>query len=192
MFNELIDITGLGREKHKKIEELSKGYRQRIGLAQALMHDPSVLFLDEPTSGLDPNQIVEIRSLISELGKEKTVVLSSHIMQEVEAICNRAIIINLGKIVADDSVDNLKSHISGLKEFIIEFDKEIDKKVLENIEGVKKVFQERGGRYQLSCDSNVDPRPKIFDAAKQQNWTILEIKTLETRLENIFQQLTKD
>lgn len=114
--NEIIDITGLGLEQNKKIGSLSKGYRQRVGLAQALLHDPSVLILDEPTSGLDPNQLLEIRSLIQEIGKEKTVLFSTHIMQEVEAICDRAVIINLGKVVADDTISSLKKGRQSLEE----------------------------------------------------------------------------
>jgi ABC-2 type transport system ATP-binding protein len=114
--NEIIDMTGLGLEQNKKIGALSKGYRQRVGLAQALVHDPSVLILDEPTSGLDPNQLLEIRTLIQEIGKEKTILLSTHIMQEVEAICDRAVIIHLGKIVADDTIASLKSDDQSLEE----------------------------------------------------------------------------
>lgn len=190
--DELIEMVGLKRERHKKIEELSKGYRQRIGLAQALIHDPKVLILDEPTSGLDPNQIVEIRKLISDLGKEKTVVLSSHIMQEVEAICNRAIIINRGKIVADDKVENLKKKIQGSGSFHVSFagDIEIDK--LRKIKSISSVKAISNSSFEISSVANMDPRSELFDKSKEFNWTILEIKTLESNLESIFHQLTQN
>jgi ABC-2 type transport system ATP-binding protein len=188
---ELIEITGLGRERHKKIEALSKGYRQRVGLAQALIHDPKVLFLDEPTSGLDPNQIVEIRNLISHLGQEKTVVLSSHIMQEVEAICNRAIIINLGKIVADDKVVNLKKKLKGSSQFLIEFSNDVNIKDLEKISGVENVEKLSSKSFKITSSDNLDPRAEIFDVSKANNWTLIEIKSIEQNLENIFHQLTQ-
>lgn len=190
--NELVEMIGIEREKHKKIEELSKGYRQRIGLAQALIHDPEVLFLDEPTSGLDPNQIVDIRNLIRELGKEKTVVLSSHIMQEVEAICDRAIIISLGKIVADDRVSNLKKQISGQSKYIVEFSDSIDESDLKKIEGVAGVNAQGSNVYEVTSESGSDPRSALFDLAKDKGWTILEIRTMESNLENIFHQLTQN
>jgi ABC-2 type transport system ATP-binding protein len=190
--DELIEMIGIEREKHKKIEELSKGYRQRIGLAQALIHDPEVLFLDEPTSGLDPNQIVDIRNLIRELGKEKTVVLSSHIMQEVEAICDRAIIISLGKIVADDRVANLKKQISGQSKYLVEFSNAIDASELQKIEGIAAVKATESNTYEITSESGTDPRSSMFDLAKEKNWTILEIRTLESNLENIFHHLTQN
>jgi ABC-2 type transport system ATP-binding protein len=190
--DELVQIIGIERERHKKIEELSKGYRQRIGLAQALIHDPEVLFLDEPTSGLDPNQIVDIRNLISDLGKEKTVILSSHIMQEVEAICNRAIIINLGKIVADDKVSNLKKKVEGQTKFTIEFSNDIDKTKLEEFKSIYSVQMNGPGQYEITCKDNLDPRAELFEKARSNNWTILEIKMVENSLESIFHQLTQN
>lgn len=189
---ELIELTGLQIESHKKIEMLSKGYKQRVGLAQALIHDPKVLFLDEPTSGLDPNQIVEIRNLISELGREKTVILSSHIMQEVEAICNRALIIHRGQIVADDSIENLKQKKKGQNEFQVEFSGEIDIEVLKKIEGIINVTKSKAGVYVIVADANTDPRSKVFEVASNNSWSVLEIKTLETDLESIFHQLTQN
>ena len=136
---EMIAMTGLTVEQKKKIGQLSKGYRQRVGLAQAMLHDPKVLIMDEPTSGLDPNQLAEIRSLIKNIGKEKTVILSTHIMQEVQAICSRVIIINKGKIVADDTVEGLKSHQKGMTLVQVEFKERIDKSLLSKINGIHKV-----------------------------------------------------
>ncbi len=190
--NELIDMVGLGRERHKKIEELSKGYRQRIGLAQALIHDPKVLFLDEPTSGLDPNQIVDIRKLISDLGKEKTVVLSSHIMQEVEAVCNRAIIINKGRLVADDSVENLKKKIQGSITFHIEFAQAVSLDKIKEINSIQSVKTVSQSVFEVTSKSDTDPRSDLFDLSKENDWTILEIRTLESNLESIFHQLTQN
>lgn len=190
--DQLIEMVGLGRERHKKIEELSKGYRQRIGLAQALIHDPKVLFLDEPTSGLDPNQIVDIRKLISDLGKEKTVVLSSHIMQEVEAVCNRAIIINRGRLVADDKVENLKKKIQGSITFHIEFAQAIDADKIKEINTISAVKAVSQTVFEVTSKSNTDPRSDLFDLSKQNDWTILEIRTLESNLESIFHQLTQN
>jgi len=137
--NNIIDLTGLGLEQNKKIGALSKGYRQRVGLAQALLHDPSVLILDEPTSGLDPNQLLEIRSLIKDIGKEKTILLSTHIMQEVEAICDRAVIIHMGKIVADDSTANLSRRTTGNDIIKIEFSDTVEAESIEKIIGVQTV-----------------------------------------------------
>ena len=137
--NEMIDETGLGLEAHKKIGALSKGYRQRVGLAQAMMHDPQVLILDEPTSGLDPNQLIDIRNLISSLGKEKTVLLSTHIMQEVEAICERAIIINKGVVVADDKIENLKQDNAASNVIVVEFENVVSEDLLRGIPQVGRV-----------------------------------------------------
>ncbi len=190
--DDLIQMVGLQRERHKKIDALSKGYRQRIGLAQALIHDPKVLFLDEPTSGLDPNQIVDIRKLISDLGKEKTVILSSHIMQEVEAICNRALIINRGKIVADDKVENLKKKIQGSGAFHIEFASEVDVNRLQEISSISSIKALSKTSFEITSEKNMDPRSELFDKSKEHNWTILEIRTLESNLENIFHQLTQN
>ncbi|MFW5832227.1 MAG: ATP-binding cassette domain-containing protein, partial [Prolixibacteraceae bacterium] len=160
--DEMVELTGLTRERHKKIRALSKGYRQRVGLAQALIHDPSVLILDEPTSGLDPNQLEEIRRLIREISKEKTVILSSHIMQEVEAICNRVLIINKGKIVADGGISEIKS--AGLKRkqvVVAEFDKPVLEENLLGIEGVEQATPVEN-LWETEAKSEQDIRPALF------------------------------
>jgi len=189
---EIIEQTGLSIEQKKKIGALSKGYRQRVGLAQALIHDPEILILDEPTSGLDPNQIIEIRNLISAVGKEKTVLLSTHIMQEVEAICDRIIIINKGKIVADDSIDSIYSHTQDqLITVIVEFDKTPDQKQLENIELVDKVAKLDDKNWLIQSTSTEDIRPKIFNFAVQSDLAVLSMQKKEKSLEEVFQELTK-
>ena len=188
----VIDLTGLRSEKHKKIGALSKGYRQRVGLAQALLHDPEVLVLDEPTSGLDPNQLLEIRSLIKTIGKEKTVMLSTHIMQEVEAICDRAIIIHKGKIVADDSTQNLQ-HISTSGNVVrVEFSSAVDAGLLAKINGIKAVTALTPFSFQLTAQPSADIRPDIFRFAVDQKLTVLAMQKEELRLEEVFQELTKD
>lgn len=186
----MIDETGLGPEAHKKIGALSKGYRQRVGLAQAMMHDPQVLILDEPTSGLDPNQLIDIRNLISSLGKEKTVLLSTHIMQEVEAMCSRAIIINHGRIVADNSAEELKSKELSGNRYTVEFDREVDIEKLRKIDGVAKVSHLNGHSYALHSKGTEDIREKIFHWAVAQGRTVLTIQKEQESLERIFQQLT--
>ncbi len=188
---EMIERTGLEREQKKLIGALSKGYRQRVGLAQAMLHDPQVLILDEPTSGLDPNQLVEIRQLIKEFGKEKTVVFSTHIMQEVQAICDRVIIINQGKLVANDSIDRLEKLISGETVLTIEFDKALEHAVLKKIEGVKKVEFVEGNKLRVSSDSNVDLRPALFDLASEKGVRILEMHKEVFSVEDVFHKLTK-
>ena len=189
---EIIDLTGLQTEKHKKIGALSKGFRQRVGLAQALLHDPEVLVLDEPTSGLDPNQLLEIRALIKTIGKEKTVMLSTHIMQEVEAICDRAIIIHKGKIVADDSTQNLH-HISSSGNVVrVEFSSAVDAGLLAKINGVKEVTALSPVSFQLTAQTALDIRPDIFRFAVDQKLTVLAMQKEELRLEEVFQELTKD
>jgi ABC-2 type transport system ATP-binding protein len=188
----VIELTGLQSEKHKKIGALSKGYRQRVGLAQALLHDPEVLVLDEPTSGLDPNQLLEIRSLIKTIGKEKTVMLSTHIMQEVEAICDRAIIIHKGKIVADDSTQNLH-HISSSGNVVsVEFSSAVDAGLLAKINGVKAVTALSPVSFQLTAQPALDIRPDVFRFAVDQQLTVLSMQKEELRLEEVFQELTKD
>ncbi len=185
----IIEKTGLTPERHKKIGQLSKGYRQRVGLAQALIHDPEVLILDEPTSGLDPNQIVDIRELIREIGKEKTILLSTHIMQEVEALCKRVIIIDNGKIVADAPTADLQT-INKLKQIInIEFQKEIDIEALKTIEGVVDINVNKN-KYRILSDAKSDIRPEIFKIASENNWVILSIGKEEQSLEDVFRQLT--
>jgi len=190
---EIIDITGLGLEQNKKISALSKGYKQRMGLAQALIHNPEVLILDEPTSGLDPNQLVEIRNLIKLIGKEKTVILSTHIMQEVEAVCNRTIIINKGEIVADDKTENLYKTISNNKEIIkVEFDKSLKKDfLLKNIYGIIKLQKISDKIWQIEAKNDKqDIRSDIFKFAVDNNLTVLSMNKQEENLEKIFQKLT--
>ena len=188
---EMIDRTGLGIEQHKKIGALSKGYRQRVGLAQAMIHDPKVLILDEPTSGLDPNQLTEIRNLIKEIGKEKTVMLSTHIMQEVEAICNKVIIINKGEIVANTTTHELRNN-SGSKQIItVEFDKSISAQLLSSIIGVQSIENTSGNNWKITASGSVDIRPEIFQFAVQNNLTVLTINKTIQSLEEVFQQLTR-
>nr|WP_319400272.1 gliding motility-associated ABC transporter ATP-binding subunit GldA [uncultured Carboxylicivirga sp.] len=189
---EMIELTGLQQEQHKIISSLSKGYRQRVGLAQALIHNPDVLILDEPTTGLDPNQILEIRNLITNIGKEKTVMLSTHIMQEVEAICERVIILNNGKIVADSPASQL-DNLKGESEIIVkvEFDKELDSELLRNIEGVQSLEQSAPFTFQIKSSTKTDIRPAIFNFAVQNNLIILEMSREEMGLEGLFHQLTQ-
>jgi ABC-2 type transport system ATP-binding protein len=188
---EMIEITGLTLEQNKKITQLSKGYRQRIGLAGALMHDPEVLILDEPTSGLDPNQLEDIRLLIQKIGKQKTVMLSTHIMQEVEAVCNRVIIIDQGKIVADDSVEKLG--IIGHDTIVVkvEFDQDVDTKRLMKIPGITGVKSDPGHIYHLVSKTGNDIRPEIFRFAVDNKISVLSMNIEQQRLEKIFQMLTK-
>lgn len=188
--DEMIQLTGLEIEKRKKIGELSKGYKQRVGLAQALIHDPKILILDEPTSGLDPNQLVEIRNLILTIGKEKTVLLSTHIMQEVEAICDRAIIINKGKIVADDSTANLQMIKQKENILLIEFNKAIDKKKLLQLSGVDKIENISGNLWKIFVAGDKDIREDIFEWAVQEKLSVLSLQKKEQSLEQIFQVLT--
>ncbi|RKE00289.1 gliding motility-associated ABC transporter ATP-binding subunit GldA [Marinifilum flexuosum] len=184
---EMIDLTGLGLEQNKKIGALSKGYRQRVGIAQALIHDPKVVILDEPTTGLDPNQLVEIRNLIQEIGKQKTVMLSTHIMQEVEACCERALIINKGNLVADKKIENLSSELSS-KMIEVEFANDISLDILNQHEGIKEVISLGDNKFSIS--SSDDIRKEIFQMAVKNNWEILEMKSQTQRLEDLFHQLT--
>ncbi|HRH67374.1 MAG TPA: gliding motility-associated ABC transporter ATP-binding subunit GldA [Bacteroidia bacterium] len=190
--SEMIEITGLKAEQNKKIGALSKGYRQRVGLAQALIHDPKVLILDEPTSGLDPNQLSEIRSLIQSIGKEKTVILSTHIMQEVEAICDRVIIINKGKIVADENTEILRKTTSPADSILIEFDAACSKNQLMKIEGVVFAEPVTGNIWRLGSDGKTDIRPHVFQFAVQHQLAVLSMQKQEQKLEDIFHQLTKN
>ncbi len=189
---EMIGKTGLGPEQHKLIGALSKGYRQRVGLAQAMIHDPEVLILDEPTSGLDPNQLVDIRALIKDLGKEKTVLFSTHIMQEVEAISDRVIIINKGKIVADSNTRDLQAKASGQQVFTIEVENEVEKKVFEKIPGIDNVEKVGDKKWRLISSSKEDLRSTIFQYAVEQKLSILTLSKEEQRLEDIFRELTKN
>lgn len=188
---EMIEITGLSPEKHKLIGALSKGYRQRVGIAQALIHNPPVLILDEPTSGLDPNQLVEIRQLIKNIGKEKTVMFSSHIMQEVEAISDRVIIINKGKIVADKKSSELQSSSKAQQIITVEFDKPVDEKLLRKITGVERVVAENNNLFKLYSSSQSDLRAAVSLFAQDQHLLILTLQKEEQKLENIFRELTQ-
>lgn len=187
---EMVELTGLGQEQHKKIGALSKGYRQRVGLAQALIHNPEVLILDEPTSGLDPNQLVDIRNLIKNIGKEKTVMFSTHIMQEVEAVCDRVIIINKGKIVADGLSGELGREKNSGYTISIEFDKDISRGALSQIEGVKRVDKTGEKSWELYTDHKEDIRPTVFRFAVDQNLTVLTISRNEKNLEAVFRDVT--
>jgi len=189
---EMIERVGLGREQHKLIGALSKGYRQRVGLAQAMLHDPDVLILDEPTSGLDPNQLVEIRKLIIDLGKEKTVIFSTHIMQEVQAICDRVLIINRGKVVANDPVEALQDRISGSTTVTIEFLEKTQKEFLKKINKVNSIESLGDNQWKLTADLKEDIRKDIFDFAVQNKLTLLGMKKDVYSVEDVFQELTKD
>jgi ABC-2 type transport system ATP-binding protein len=187
---EIIDITGLNSEINKKIGFLSKGYKQRVGLAQSMIHNPDVLILDEPTVGLDPNQITDIRSLIRKIGKEKTVILSTHIMQEVEAVCDRAIIIDKGHIVADDTTENLSQLTDANFIIKIEFENEVDISFFKMIKGILKINNEKNKIYTLVCDKKHDIRAEIFKMSVQKGYTILSLQKEEQSLEKVFQNLT--
>lgn len=191
---EMVIVCGLDREKHKKIGELSKGYRQRVGLAQALIHDPQILILDEPTTGLDPNQIIEIRNLIKEAGKEKTVILSTHILPEVEAISDRILIINEGKIVADGSPEDLKRASSGEATLRVRLDGYQDPagtvSALEKIVGVTTVTSQITNGTFIISGSSENINRSVFGLAVKNGWTILEMTPIETKLEDIFKELT--
>ncbi|RTY92495.1 gliding motility-associated ABC transporter ATP-binding subunit GldA [Flavobacterium sp. GT3R68] len=187
---EVIELTGLTSESHKKIGQLSKGYRQRVGLANALLHNPDVLILDEPTTGLDPNQLVEIRNVIKNVGKDKTVFLSTHIMQEVEAICDRVIIINNGKIVTDKKLDNL---ISAEKEQIIEveFDFKIEEEFIARIPHLKSYKNVHDMVWELTFSSDKDMRPVVFDFAHDNGLKTLQLNQKNKNLETLFREMTK-
>ncbi len=186
--SEMIDLTGLGLEQKKKIGALSKGYRQRVGLAQALIHDPKVLILDEPTTGLDPNQLIEVRQLIQNIGKEKTVMLSTHIMQEVEAICQRVLIINKGQLVADQASNT----IGNVKESYVldlQFTSAVPQAFFKAIAGVTHIDASANNRYQVSTKTDV--REQIFQMAVSNNLILIEMKSQERNLESIFHELTQ-
>jgi|UniRef100_UPI0040495172 ABC-2 type transport system ATP-binding protein len=187
---EMIQLVGLEVEQNKKIGMLSKGYRQRVGLAQAIIHNPDVLILDEPTSGLDPNQLVEIRDLIRRIGKEKTVMLSTHILQEVEAICDRVIIIRQGKLVADNLAANLQV-ATDTQVVFAEFDGAISKQVLSKIPGVSKLEQVNPSTYLIESESIDDLRKTVAQFAQQNNLLVLTLRTEEKSLEEVFKSLTK-
>jgi ABC-2 type transport system ATP-binding protein len=191
---DMIDMCGLERERHKKINELSKGYRQRVGLAQAMIHDPEILILDEPTTGLDPNQIIEIRKLIKKLGKEKTVILSSHILSEVEATCDRILIINRGRIVADGTSDTLRSQAEGKELLTVKIeaaDADV-KKALLGLASVETVEPVEGkvGFFSVRSKPEVSSRKEVFDLCVSKKWYLLEMTGHETKLEDVFRELT--
>jgi len=192
---EMIKVCGLMGEKHKMIGELSKGYRQRVGLAQAMIHDPQVLILDEPTTGLDPNQIVEIRKLIKEIGREKTVILSTHILPEVEATCDRMLIINNGKIVADGTAENLRKERQGKEIVRVKIE---DGNATDIITGLKTIpsiiaiepVMGKENTFEIQADKYASPKRDIFKLCVQKNWVLTEMIPSETRLEDIFHELT--
>ncbi len=188
--SEMIETTGLTLEYRKKIGALSKGYRQRVGLAHALIHDPEVLILDEPTSGLDPNQLAEIRSLIIKIGEEKTVMLSTHIMQEVEAVCDRVIIINKGRIMADAPTGEIQLLNQANRVIRVEFDKPADEAALKQVKGVVDVLQEKNTVYKIFSQSEKDIRADIFNFAVANKLAILAMDHEEQTLEQVFRQLT--
>ncbi len=185
---EIIELTGLTQEAHKKIEQLSKGYRQRVGLANALLHDPEVLILDEPTTGLDPNQLLEIRELIKNVGKKKTVFLSTHIMQEVEAICDRVIIINKGKLVIDKPMSELKTNTQQIIE--VEFDYRIEDAFLTRLPNAISAKNTYGMTWKITFDTQEDRRSTLFDFAKTHELKILKLNTVNKNLESLFIEMT--
>ncbi len=188
--SEVINLTGLTPEKSKKIGQLSKGYRQRVGLAAALLHDPEVIILDEPTSGLDPNQIVEIREVIRNLGKDKTVLFSSHILQEVENLCDRVVIINKGHIVADDNLSHLQSGVANEQIVLLEVGSSTDEEKLSEIDGVIGVERVAPNNYRLKTADAEQLKKNLFSYSLNKNLDIVAIRTEQTSLENIFRNLT--
>jgi len=185
---EMIDLVGLGREQNKKIGALSKGYRQRVGLAQAIIHEPEVLILDEPTSGLDPNQLVDIRQLILNIGKTKTVMLSTHIMQEVEAICDRVIIIKEGTIVADDTAKHMQQKDEQSQMVLVEFDSEVSRNQLRQIPHVKSVKNVEANKWIFTGEGDI--RPHIAKFAQQNNLLVLAMSVAEKSMEDVFKEMT--
>ncbi|CAC9973297.1 gliding motility-associated ABC transporter ATP-binding subunit GldA [Flavobacterium sp. WLB] len=187
---EVIQLTGLTPESHKKISQLSKGYRQRVGLANALLHNPDVLILDEPTTGLDPNQLMEIRNVIKNIGKDKTIFLSTHIMQEVEAICDRVIIIDKGQIVADNKLDHL---VSDNKEQVIEveFDYKVEEQLLARLENISSYKNTHDMTWELTFVTDKDMRPAIFDFATENGLKTLQLNQKNKNLEAVFREITK-
>ena len=184
---EVIELTGLTRECKKKVGALSKGYRQRVGLAQALIHDPEVLILDEPTSGLDPNQLAEIRELIRSLGEEKTVIFSTHIMQEVQAICDRVVIIDRGKMVLDKPIEYLAELKTDARMVRIQFDRDINANTLKRVAGITKIEEgEETGVYHVYSNKDVDLRPEIFRYAVDKGLTLLEMQQQKSTVEDVF------
>ncbi len=188
--DEVIEMTGLTPESSKKIKQLSKGYKQRVGLAAALLHDPEVLILDEPTTGLDPNQLREIRQLIRHIGKNKTVLLSTHIMQEVEAMCDRVIVISKGKIVADRRLDELTDTTQQLIE--VEFDYRVEEVALQKLPQVKSIRNTKGFVYEITFNTSKDMRPTLFDFAHDNGLKTLQLNRKNQTLEQLFHELTSN
>ncbi len=187
----VVELTGLGAEQHKKIGQLSKGYRQRVGMAQALIHNPEVLILDEPTAGLDPNQLTAIRQLIKDVGREKTVILSTHIMQEVEAMCGQVIIISKGQIVAHDTPEHVRQQVAGGSNLVeVEFLEEVNEAVFANADFISRVEKTAPRCFIITAKGEEDIRPKIFQLSVNQRITILKIQQQEKALEDIFRTLT--
>lgn len=196
---ELADICGLRDVMHRSIHELSKGFKQRVGLAHAMMSDPEILVLDEPTSGLDPNQIVEIRDIIKKIGREKTVILSTHILSEVEATCDRVVIINRGRIVADGSTDELKKTSEAEYTLVVELGNADEKKAVEILSGVDGVGEivraqpsDGGIAFRIQCETDEDIRGKVYELIKGTDWVLLEYRRESKSLEKIFRELTKE
>jgi ABC-2 type transport system ATP-binding protein len=187
---EMIELCGLTQEQNKRIDALSKGYRQRIGLAQALIHDPAVLILDEPTSGLDPNQLVEIRKLIKNVSRNKTVIFSTHIMQEVQALCDRVVVINKGKIVADNTLDILLKQEGKSTVILVEFEGNVTVEQLKVLDGVKEAHVVEGFKFKVVAQNNTDLRPELFRFAADNRLSLIGLKQEENSLENIFRDLT--
>ncbi len=189
--DEMIELTGLGVEQHKKIQQLSKGYKQRVGLAQALIHDPEVLILDEHTSGLDPNQLAEIRALIKKISKDKVVIFSSHFMQEVEGLCDRVVLINKGQIIADADLQDLIQKHSPENQYEVVFEKSVKKGDLSALRGIKKVSKTDDHSWLLVGENKVNVTATILQAAREHHWGIKEVKRHTMKLEEIFNKLTK-
>jgi ABC-2 type transport system ATP-binding protein len=193
---EMVHVCGLNEEKHKKIGELSKGYRQRVGLAQSMIHNPEILIFDEPTSGLDPNQIIEIRNLIKRVGRQKTVILSTHILPEVEAICDRILIINKGKIVADGTPDTLRKQAQGEEMLRVKIEDEMNKDLLyDSLRAIDTIAMidpvaDVNDTYMIQSKTGESSRRAIFQLCVQKNWTLTEMTPIETKLEDIFRELT--
>ena len=189
-FDSILEKVGLTEVKNRKISSLSKGYQQRVGLAAALLHDPEILILDEPTTGLDPNQLIDIRKLIRQLGEEKIVLLSTHILSEVESVCDRVIIIRKGEVVADEALESLRK---GQQQIVqVEFDYRVETEALSKIEGVEKVVNTFDFQYELTCSKQEDIRPKVFDFAHDNQLKILSLQQKNENLAELFKQLTSD
>ena len=188
---QIVEMCGLSQEQNKRIELLSKGYRQRVGLAQALIHNPEVLILDEPTSGLDPNQIIEIRKLIKQISQNKTVIFSTHIMQEVQALCDRVIVINKGQIVADDQLKNIIKGKGGAAVLVVELQGEINQEDLLKVQGVAEIYKS-GSAFRIVSEEGVDVRAELFRFTAERNISVISLKQEENTLEEIFSSLTTE